>query len=278
MRRLILFVAFLCLAAPVAAQTAQERAQLDWALERGRLLFEIDRAAWVTTDDLRERLRDPGLGGVRGWTVEREGTGYRVIFYAGEGDARVAIYRARVENNRVVTAQVLPEGARPPLTSVQRRLADARSLLERVQIRACARSGINVAVIPPATDDSPMDVYLLTPQTETGSFPAGGHNRVTVSPTGDILSQRAFTNSCLALSAPPQGEGRPVGVVVTHLLDPIPTEIHVFLAIWIDLPIIVSAGDRVWEVTGEAIRFVTQLDQTPRPDRPNLPNDRSPGD
>jgi len=269
MRRIILKLAFLCLVimpgSLAFAQTAEERTRLDWALERGRLLFEIDRAAWVTTDDLRERVRDPGLGGVRGWTVERDGSGYRVIFYTGDGDGRVAFYRARVENNRVVAAQVLPEGARPPLTSVQRRLADARSLLERVQIRACARSGINVAVIPPATDDSPMDVYFLTPQTEAGSFPAGGHNRVTVSPTGEVLSQRAFTNSCLALSDRPQGagEGRPVSLVITHLLDPIPTEIHVFLAIWMDLPIVVSAGDRVWEVTGEAIRFVAQLDQTP---------------
>ena len=59
MRLFKLLLACLCLAgitAPASAQTAEERAQLAWVVERGRLIFDLDRAAWVGTDDLLERL------------------------------------------------------------------------------------------------------------------------------------------------------------------------------------------------------------------------------
>jgi hypothetical protein len=244
--------------------TAEEQQRLDWALQRGRLLFEIDRAAWVTTDDLVGRVGDLGRAGVRGWTVEREGDGYSVIYFAGDGDARAALYRARVDNNRIVSSQIFAEGARPQLTPVQRRIADVRATLDRIELRTCARSGLNIAVIPPDSPDAPMDFYVLTPQTRAGSYPAGGHNRVTLSASGEVLSHRAFTNSCLELTEPQGQQGRAAALAVTHLLEPIPTEIHVFLAIWIGLPVYVAAGERLWEVTGRTIRLVDNLRQAPR--------------
>lgn len=263
MRQLIFVAVFvLSLFSPAHAQTAEERPRLEWALHRGQLLFAIDRAAWITTDDVRERVGDFGRAGVRGWTVERDGSGYIVTYFTGQGDTRAALYRARVENNRIVSRELFAEGARPPLTALQRRLADARAVLARMDLRACARS-VNLAVIPPGAPDAPLDFYALTPQTRTGVYPFGGHHRVTVSSSGEVLSQRAFTNSCLEMSGQPEGEGRPVGLGITHLLDPIPTEIHVFLAIWIGLPVYVSAGDRVWEVTGSAIRFVDNIEERP---------------
>ena len=257
MRRLILFVACLCLAAPVAAQTAEERAQLDWVLERGRLLFAIDRAAWVSTDDLRERLPAPVLGTVRGWTVERDGRAYVATYYAGEGDARVAVYRSRVERNRVVSRDVFEEGERPSLTPLQRRLADARGAIARMGERPCANAPFNAAIIPPETPDGPLDVYALTPQTEANIYPFGGHFRATLSADGTLSAQRGFMRSCFAAPAPPRtGGARPVGMFITHLLDPLPTEIHVFMSIWIGLPVFVGTGERMWSVDGERIRLM----------------------
>ena len=235
--------------------TAEEQQRLDWALQRGRLLFEIDRAAWVTTDDLTERVRDPAAAGVRGWTVERDGDGYVVTYYAGEGDARTAVYRGRVVNRRIVSREVFPVDARPPLTAAQRRLADAQGAIARMNLRACARSPFNAAVIPPETADGPIDVYALTPQTRTGHYPFGGHFRATLSPAGEIVSQRAFTNSCLEMPTPPR-RARVEALAVTHLLDPIPTEIHVFLSIWTGMPIWVGTGERVWAVRPDRIELV----------------------
>lgn len=269
MRRLILCLLpliFAC-AAPAFAQTAEEQVRLDWAQQRGRLLYEIDRAAWVTTDDLRERVPDLNGSGMRGWVVEREGAGYGVIFYAGEGDARVAAYRARVESNRVVAAEVIAPALRPPLTAAQRRLADARDVIARDvlrDLRFCARSSPNLAIIPPETPDAPIDVYVLTPQEQTDIFPFGGHHRVTISASGQVLSRRAFTNSCVNMPVR-DGQGRqPESLFITHLLDPLPTEIHVFMSTWTGFPVGVSTpdSDRVWMIENERIRVIGSL--TPR--------------
>lgn len=264
MRILAILLAF-CLAAPALAQTAEERTQLDQALQRGRLLFEIDRAAWVTTDDLRERVRDFQAQGISGWTVERDGNAYAVTYYAGEGDARVALYRGRVVNRRVVAREVFPAGARPPLTPLQRRLADARGAIARMGRAPCSPAPFNAAVIPPETPDGPIDVYALTAQTQTGIFPFGGHYRATLSSAGEIVSQREFTRSCLNMPADQARRSRAVALAVTHLLDPVPTEIHVFLSIWTGMPVFVGTGEprRIWNVTGARIELV-EADRAPR--------------
>lgn len=257
MRLLLVLLAF-CLAAPAPAQTPEERTQLDSALQRGRLLFEIDRAAWVTTDDLRRRLRGGDLGAVRGWTVERDGAGYSVTYYVGEGDARAAIYRGRVENRRVVAREVFREGSRPMLTAFQRRLADARGAAARLGKTPCTPAPFNATVIPPDAPDGPIDVYALSAQTQAGMFPFGGHFRATLSPAGEIVAQRDFTRSCVNMPADAGRGNRTAALMVTHLLDKVPTEIHVFLSIWTGLPIYVGTADpqRVWEVTGGGIRLV----------------------
>lgn len=261
MIRLLLLLAAL-LAAPVGAQaqtrpTAEEQQQVGWVTERGRLLFEIDRAAWVTTDDMRERLSRDAQAAVRGWTVERDSAGYVVVYYMlGEEEVRRALYRGRVENRRVVSRETFPPGSGPELTPMQRRIADAFNLVTQMDARICADTRPNIAVIPPDSLEAPMDVYVLTPQIRAGTYPLGGHNRATFSAAGTLLSQRAFTNSCLDMTR----NDRAAAMGVSHLLDPIPTEIHVFMSIWIGLPIFVGTGQpqRVWEVTGERIDLVEE--------------------
>ena len=263
MRLLTALLALLLLTAPASAQTAEERTRLDWTLARGRLLFEVDRAAWVTTDDFRERLSEADLRLIRGWTVERDGNGYNVVYFTGsESEVRRALYRGRVENRRVVSRETFRPGAGPELTPMQRRIAGAYGLIRQMNGRMCANVSPNLAVIPPDSLEAPMDVYVLTPQTQAGIFPFGGHNRATFSAAGALLSQRAFTNSCINMSNAPERGNSIVGVAITHLLDPIPTEIHVFMSIWMAVPVAVSTGEplRIWQVTGDRIEL---MDSTP---------------
>ena len=262
MRRFAVLAALLLILVyqPVAvrAQTPEEQARIAWAEQRGQLLFEIDRAAWVTTDDLAARIGDLRRSGIRGWTVERDGNAYAVVYYVGEGATRAALYRGRVENNRVVSAEVFAEGSRPPLTPAELRLADARLVVERLGRRPCTEASFNVAVIPPESPDAPIDVYALSAQTENDVYPFGGHFRATLSPSGEIIAQRAFTNSCLNMSTRGGARQQTAALVVSHMLDPIPTEIHVFLSIWARLPVFVATGNprRVWEVHGREIELV----------------------
>lgn len=281
--RLLAVLLALLLAFPTAAQTPEERTRLDWALARGRLLFEVDRAAWVTTDDMQDRLSQADQQLIRGWTVERDGAAYVVTYFmSGDGNVRRALYRGRVENRRVVSRETFRAGAGPELTPMQRRLAEAFALVSQMDARVCGNGRPNLAVIPPDSLDAPMDVYVLTPQTQSGIFPFGGHSRATFSAAGALLSQRQFTNSCLNLSnqaAPDKPrEERLVGLVVTHLRDPIPTEIHVFMSIWTELPVTVStaAPHRVWQVTGDRIELMTTPPALPDTLIPPSPASRRP--
>jgi hypothetical protein len=75
---------------------------------------------------------------------------------------------------------------------------------------------------------------------------------------GRVVNERPFARSCLMMGGPaaaaaPRG-ARPVGMVVTHLLDPVPTEIHVFTSLAARMPILVGAGGRGWQVDGARIR------------------------
>ncbi|MFN3943984.1 MAG: hypothetical protein ACK4K7_03520 [Allosphingosinicella sp.] len=241
------------LAAPAHAQTAEERAQLDRVLERGRLLFALDRAAWVGTDDMVERIADPRGAGIRGYLALPGRDGFEVIFHGGSDQRRVQVYRGVVAASGVVKREVFPADARPPLAPVHRRMAEAVEAAARAGHRPCGNRPFNPLVIPPRGESDPIEVYLMTPQVDA-RLPAGGHFRVTVAPDGTVASSRPFTNSCLLLEDPAGA----VGLIVSHLLDPVPTEIHVFTAMAAGVPLYVATRDpaRSWEVSGNSIRLV----------------------
>jgi hypothetical protein len=247
-------------AAPAAARLSPEaeREAIAFAEARGRLLYALDRAAWVATDDFTARVPDYADQGVRGFIVEPAGDGYSAIFYGGPADAPVAVYRGDVRNHRVRGREVYPAASRPALTPAQRRLVAARDAAGAAnRNRPCGPNPFNTAVIPPATPDGPIDVYLLTPQPAAGAFSMGGHWRFTVAADGSVSGERAFARTCLVMGgpgqpAPPPG-GRAVGMVVSHLLDPVPTEIHVFTSLAARMPVYVLAGGRNWRVQGGSI-------------------------
>ena len=267
MLRLIAFAAALFAAASAPAQTQSEQTAIDFAVARGRLLYGVDRAAWVATDDMQSKMRDWRSAGMRGYVVERDGDGFQVMFYGGPADAPVGFYRARVAGHRIVSSEVFPTAARPPLTPLQRRLVTAREAAAAATgRRPCGSGPFNVAVIPPDAADGPVDVYLMTPQQRAGDYPFGGHFRVTVAADGSVASERAFTNSCLTI----RGEGTPGSrdgaMVVSHLLDPVPTEIHVFTSLSAGVPVMVVIADsgRVYGVAGDEVMMVAQIEARPR--------------
>lgn len=244
---------------PAAAQPPADPARLRQIEERGRLLYEVDRAAWVTTDDMMERLGGRRDVPIRGWVVERDGAAPRayVVTYFGDGaSGPVAWYVGRVRDGAVTGGELLPEQRRPALTPVQMRLMKAVERARRIEkYRPCTPALFNVAAIPPAGDSDAIDVYLLSAQTENDLYPFGGHFLVRVDGNGKIVSRRKFTNTCVNIR---KGEGagedeEVAALTITHRLDPIPTEIHVFLSLSARLPVYVGTGNQVWEVTGDHI-------------------------
>jgi hypothetical protein len=251
-------------AAP-ATPSAEESAKLQAIVARGNLLFDLDRAAWVATDEFLKEVRDPAAAGYKGYVVDREGEGFAVTFYGGEGDRLTARYIAHVRGGRVTSSRLLPVAEQVPLTPMQFRMAKARSLAPGFQNRPCAAATFNAMVIPPTSLDEPLEMYLTSPQVQNDVYPFGGHFLLRIAPDGRALSVRKFSNSCLNMGPPKGGRrGEPAVLFVTHLLDPIPTEIHVFLSLSARQPVVVIIVDppRLWQVTGAGI---SELPMPPEP-------------
>lgn len=100
-------------------------------------------------------------------------------------------------------------------------------------------------------------MYVLTSQTSLEVFPLGGHTLLTYEGATPVqTATRAFTRSCINLSTAPQGGRRPEALFITHILDPTPTEMHVFTSLAARMPLMVSTSSGLWEVSGANIRKV----------------------
>ncbi|HEX8192028.1 MAG TPA: hypothetical protein VF552_03945 [Allosphingosinicella sp.] len=239
--------------------TAAERQRLVAAGQRGILLFEIARAGQLTTQDMLARVTNPREAGIAGWVATPESGGTTtVVYYADTPAGPVAVYRGQVAGNRIASREVFAGADRPALTPTQRRMAAARAAVATLDRQPCGGE-FNVFVVPPAAADGPVDVYKLSPQTQRGKFPLGGHFLATVAADGSVSSTRAFANRCVDLDAPTELVGsQPRPLAVTHLLDPLPTEIHVFLSLWMNRPLLVATGEpeRLWTISRGRIGLV----------------------
>jgi hypothetical protein len=152
---------------------------------------------------------------------------------------------------------VFLSGDRPALNPLQARMASARAAARAIaERRPCGGDEFNYLILPPAAIDAPVTVYQISPQTERGRFPLGGHFRTIVAADGSVAETRGFTNTCLDVDVPAPVEGQPPRpIAVTHLLDPLPAEIHVLAAALVGRPLVVVAGEphRLFGVTAEAI-------------------------
>jgi hypothetical protein len=255
----LIALAALVAAAPPAPISSEERASVQAALARGQLLFELDQAAWVTTDDMIARFSGRTDMPIKGWVIERaaSGGGYAVTYFGDEGAGPVAWYAGAVRDGKVVAGQAFAEGKRPPLTPAQLRLKEAADVARAFTgYQPCTPSRFNLAIVPPETAAEPIEAYLLSAQTETNVYPIGGHYRLRIS-GGKVVSHRRFMNSCMNVNAAASAKhGEPQALVVTHLLDPTPTEIHVFVSMWMKKPLYVMMKERAWAVEGTRVRLL----------------------
>lgn len=262
--RLTLLALALISTSPVRAQTADEVTALKVASERGQLLYAYDQAAWHGTDDMRTKIKDPQdkLGG---WIVDGPPEAAELVFYDKDVADPHAVYAATFDHGKLLSARVFGPADDRTLTPLRKRMiaaaGSASAALTAGRAQRCSDRPFNTVVLPPASQGDTISVYFLTPQTDTRTIPFGGHYRVDVGSDGKPGAVRAFTKSCIALpvDAPANKDGTTAGMFLTHLLDPTPTEIHVFSSLVARKPIFVMTGaKRVWAVDGD--RSIRPLD------------------
>ena len=247
--------------APAAAQVAPspdrkaaeaEAVSLKSALDRGALIYAYDQAAWHATDDLRRKMPDFGAK-VGGWIVDGPPDTAEIVFHDRDEADPKALYSAQFRGSKLRSSKVLGEADERSLSPERKKLIAAKRIAAKALVDSkpmgCVRQPFNTVVVPPSAANASTLVYFLTPQTQTDAIPFGGHHRVEVPAQGQPIVRR-FANSCLTMSLP-KGPNKPVALGITHLLDTIPTEIHVFSSQVAKLPIAVGTSDqRIWMVEG----------------------------
>jgi len=279
--RLLLSIALLCVA-PLAVQAKSKPApgpaeqpvpaDLQPAVTRaefiGRQLFLHDRAAWLATDAmLADKRMVASRDRIGGWITEPSAEGVRVIFFSRD-DAPVSLYEIDVDEREHLSDPVI--GASAPLTEAQRAQVRARTLAQAQDFGTCARQYNSVAL---ASTDG-FRVYMMPGFSRERVYPLGGYQLYEIDATGGkILSSRAFTNSCIDLDETRKpdktGDGfEAVGQLFTHLLDPQPTEVQVFVSLYARQPmmILTTSNHLAWRVErGKIALLDLPLDPSPKP-------------
>jgi hypothetical protein len=235
------------LAIPAELQPAVTRAEF-----LGRQMYLHDRAAWLATDAMlaeprMRKLRDK----VRGWLTEPSAHGIRVIFIDGGAEPR-RLFQIDVDESERLTEPTIeaPEPLGPDLLAQLR----ARRLVLEQDYLTCARR-YNTVTLPSADG---LRVYLMPAFARKNVYPLGGYHLFETDAAGTkILSSRKFTNGCIELDetakdAPPRKDGfKAMGTMMfTHLLDPQPSEVHVFVSLYASQPFMLATteNEMLWEV------------------------------
>lgn len=226
------------------------------AMTLGRQIYAIDGAAALASAALRRGGIDPQSGGVVGWVTEPAENGILVRFVRRSGQGPEAAYDVTVDAGGAAPSVARRDGA--PLTPDQAaQFAAAQLALGRLD-QPCSKTYRPVAFRDPGTRN--WRVYALATSTDPGVFMVGGHYRFLVSPDGGrILSGgRLPPPSCLAGER--TAEGHPaVAFMVAEPVSAIPTEVHVFLSLRQDLPLIVLTADgKRWLVANGTIATVKE--------------------
>lgn len=252
---LLLAVGTPLLAAAPAATSVPSASDTEAELRRaeglGERLLRLDRAAWVASDVLMGAQRGRGDARVAGWITVERADGVDVVFV----DATpAALYRVPVNAEGQPGGPV--DAAPAALSPAEVAQAQARAIALAAAPASC--SGFYNPVLVPGDGAGEWTVYLLPGTQEEGVVPLGGAWRIDVR-DGQVAGRRTYTNSCIALDN--RADDDDAAFMVTHLLDPTPTEIHVFWSLWAGKPMFVGTSTGVWTIEQGKISAVKDDDK-----------------
>ncbi len=238
-------------AAQSAASTPEAHdADIALATSRGKMIYDYDQAAWHSTDALLEDVKDARALGIQGWVVTKVAAGLDVTYFGRNDQGPYGIYSAVWTGTATIDRKRIAPGAAAVLQPEQLRLIAAREAASPVGLLTCSNKPFNTVVLPAEKPGNPDLVYYLTPQISANSIPFGGHHRIAIL-NGKETGRRSFTRGCMELPLPTGKKRKKLAaLMVTHLLDPIPTEAHVFNVFASQVPLYVGtqSNGQLWSV------------------------------
>jgi hypothetical protein len=245
--------------APAPMDDAQIAQAILDAEATGRAIYLHDQAAAVASDavtKLKAFRQDGKQGRLGGWITEQRDEGIVVTFLSSDAEPR-ARYRVTVGSEGRVIGDVEALAEPAALTPYERDAAHARNTAANAEFAPCSRN-YNTVVLPSPHEGGGWVAYLLPGTTKHSIVPIGGSYRLDLDASGQkIVKQRPFTRTCIALESPPDS----VGMMITHLLDPVATEVHVFWSLWARKPMYVSTATGGWKIENGRITLLERREQ-----------------
>jgi hypothetical protein len=241
----------LALATPATAGPGEDYArEIAEAEELGLKLFRHDRAAWVATDAVAEKLDRNDQRAVKGWIEEPIGEDrYRVLFY-GKGDqGTFPVASIETESGKAIKDAYRVFRPDELFEAGQYRAVKARERAIAEKVERCPGT-YNTAVIP--APGKGYFVYLTLAMDDLRGVPLGGAYRVLVDGDGaDVIGYKPFTKSCIVLKKPKGA----VALLITQVLTDHPTEIHVWQSLLQEIDIFVMTKAGMWKVSEGRVSF-----------------------
>ena len=268
-------LAALALAAPALADpTPSELTAASAAELRGAEIYAYDQAAWHSTDRLQEDMRrgrvsvEDMTNNLSGFIVEPVSDGLLLAtYYSKNGGKTFALARYWMAGSKVKRGGLVKPGEDAALSPLALKLIERREQAAAAatadDVSICTNGAPNTVVLPPRPDGS-IPVYFMSASVENGTFPAGGHYLYLFDAAGKLASKRPFTKSCVMVDWRNLPKGA-AGASVSHILDPQPTEIHVFVSL--NMPgklfVITTSNKDLWLIDHGQITFKQVMEEAP---------------
>lgn len=225
---------------PAELSPEQEAAALRTAETMGATIYRHDRAAAIATDAALKTRAFKRDKRVKGWITEEQGNHILVTFI---DQTPAALHRIKVSDSGIDGGVVSLESP-ASLSVFESGAAAARTLAAGSGFEPCSDK-YNSVVLPDQNAPGNWTVYMLPGTTNKNLVPIGGTYRIDTDGK-TIISRRGFTRTCISL----QNDARAIALMITHLLDPTPTEAHVFWNLWSGKPLYVSTppDGSLWEI------------------------------
>lgn len=265
-----------------AAPSPEEAEAAAEAQRRGSAMYAYDQAALRAAERLREdaaksggleALRERGL---RGYVAEPFLGSFETVFYGEKDGRQFALARYSFADGKIAGGGLLGPDASDDLSPLAHRmiaaLDKAGEAMAKPGHQVCSKSPPSSIILP---HDGGLSVYILTSTTDPKVFPAGGHYRFDFDAEGELVSERRFMTGCFPIDLEKVPAGTRPTLLVTHLLDPQPTEIHSFVSqnVPLNLAVVTAPNRYLWQVQGGKISF---LDDKPPPGIPESAFDTDP--
>ncbi len=245
-----------------AAQPAEANTALAQSIRRGEMLYQFDQAAWHSTDVLMAKAGNPEKLPLKGRIVVPVKEGWQAIYYGQNTSGRFTIFSATWNGTKIIASQFTKGESGAPLSVEANGYADIVEMVMSGQLGTkdlwfCNKARPNFVILP-GNGPTEFSLYFMTPQEQLNAFPLGGHHRYDIR-NGKVVSKRAFSKSCLAFDKKDDAKGEmrdgvTAGFVASHLMDPTPTEIHVFTAMAAKTILFVTTtqNSKTWLIEAES--------------------------